>query len=421
MRYKVIFLSGLDIWSLRVGVGAPSFYNTLKLYLDKGEETVLIKPTGRRHVAAEIPGLRQVLFHTDLFDDMVAIPKVSFFGRLFGQWYKTLRFRALAERELRSSDLPCLLYAYEINGVRAAKRLAEKYRVPLVTRFQGTVLHTMEDTWVNRLKFYPHYEALAEKSDCVIMTNDGTRGLKVLRELGNPTQRVYFWRNGVSLSSNDAEDLAQARRRQRESWHVGEDDFVFLTLSRLAGWKRIDRALKAFAEIAQSHPDARLVVVGEGDKREEMEALAASLGVGDRVRFPGGVDQAGTWSCYNAADVFLSLYDLGNMGNPLFEALFWGKPIVTLNNGDTATVIEDGYNALMLEPDREDLIPGAMSRLIEDGELRERLSRNARQYAKENLWTWDQRMEAEYKAVTEMADEFYSAAQNAPARDQGGG
>ena len=161
-KEKFIFISGLDIWSMKEGVGAPSFYNTLKLYVDKGHEVVLIKPDGKHHLNSTIDGMRIVSFNNDFYDNLSFTRKISFFGRIVSQWHKNRKFRQLGEKEIRNSKGPCVLYAYEVNGVKAASELASKYKLPLITRFQGTVLCEIEDTKYNRIKWYPHFEALSQ-------------------------------------------------------------------------------------------------------------------------------------------------------------------------------------------------------------------------------------------------------------------
>lgn len=63
-----------------------------------------------------------------------------------------------------------------------------------------------------------------------------------------------------------------------------------LSLSRLSPEKNVETTLRAFARVAAEHPEATLTVAGEGPQRDELAALAGSLGVADRVDFPGFVD-----------------------------------------------------------------------------------------------------------------------------------
>lgn len=408
--YTVIFLSALDLWSMGEGRGAPSFFNTVSVYADRGNPVYLIKPTGKRHNEYAIDNVETLTFKNDVLDALIGIKKVAFFARIWYAWRMHRMFIKLASPIIMRSDRPCLVYAYEVHAVQAAAELHRRFHVPIVTRFQGTVLCRYEDTLLNRFKMYPHFQALQQRSDLVIMTNDGSFGDRVLRELGNPTEKVFFWRNGVLASRNTVTDAAmrQARGQIRARYGISGDAPVLMTLCRLVNWKRVDCAIHAMPEVLSKHPDCKLMIVGEGEMRADLEALAKEKTVSDSVIFTGGIPQAEAYQYYAAADVFLSLYDLSNLGNPLFEALLSGKPIVSLNNGDTASVLVDGYNALLLPPDEPARIPEAILRLLDDAELRARLSANAKAYAAENLWSWEERMDTEYKEVSDMVRAYYA-------------
>jgi len=81
-----------------------------------------------------------------------------------------------------------------------------------------------------------------------------------------------------------------------------------------------------------------------------------------------------------------------------------GKYIITLNNGDTGKFVKNWENGVLL--DYEDLpkLPEVIKRLLADEKLRERLGANARKFAEENFWSWEERMEAEIQAVEELLE-----------------
>ena len=119
-------------------------------------------------------------------------------------------------------------------------------------------------------------EALALKTtaDLVIMTDDGTQGDEVLARL-NPAagNRVKFWRNGLDLDRlhpASADERSAARRALR----IPNDAFVMLTASRLAAWKRVDRAIRALPRVRTWTQNATLLVVGDGEERVHLVALA---------------------------------------------------------------------------------------------------------------------------------------------------
>lgn len=403
-KIKVIFLSALDIWSMGNGNGAPSFYNTLKLYLDKGHEVTLIKPTGSRHYNDTIPGLKIVTFDNDFYDSLCAVPKVSFFGRILSAKHIYKEMYRLGKAEIESSDCQCLLYAYEVHAVKAAKRLADEYGFPVISRFQGTILYCIKDSRLNRLKHYPRFGAISETADMVIMTDDGSFGDQVLDRLGNKTDTVRFWRNGVSFSVPSGDTYVDSLKKELS---IDESDFVLLTLCRLAEWKRVDRAITAMKELLPTYPQLKLIIAGQGAEKAKLEKMATDFGLSDRIVFAGSVNQADTWKYYSIADVFMSLYDLSNLGNPLFEALHFGKPVVTLDVGNTGSVIKNGCNGMLVPPDDVEALRAAVSALIDSKELRLEMSANAARYADENFWTWPERMEAEYADVMDVVDRFY--------------
>jgi glycosyltransferase involved in cell wall biosynthesis len=103
-----------------------------------------------------------------------------------------------------------------------------------------------------------------------------------------------------------------------------------------------------------------------------------------------------------ATDVFLSLNDLSNVGNPLLEAMACGKPIVTIDNGATGDIIRDGETGMLLPSGEPRRVAGAVLRLARDRTLRRRVATGARAYATANFWTWEQRLEAELEEVERL-------------------
>ncbi|MCH7809795.1 MAG: glycosyltransferase, partial [Chloroflexi bacterium] len=105
-----------------------------------------------------------------------------------------------------------------------------------------------------------------------------------------------------------------------------------------------------------------------------------------------------------SADVFLAIADLSNVGNPLLEAMTCGKPIVTIDSGDTGDLVRDGETGRLLSGGEPSAIASAVVQLAGDESLRCRLATGARRIAEEEFWTWDERMNAELKAVEELAE-----------------
>ncbi|MHB8962856.1 MAG: glycosyltransferase family 4 protein [Saccharofermentanales bacterium] len=319
----------------------------------------------------------------------------------------------LGRKVLKQYDYKACIYAYEVNGVIAGKKLARRYSLPFITRFQGTVLAPVKNTLLNRLRKYPHFQALRTKADVTIMTDDGTQGDTVLRNLHNQSETVKFWRNGVDIRADiciDAEEVAKIR----SDLGIRDADKILLTVSRLAAWKKVNRALEALAVAVHDNPDLKLVVVGDGDEKQNLIDQAKEIGIENNVIFTGAVKQDKIKHYFGLADIFLSLYDLSNVGNPLLEAMSCGKPIITLDVGDTAELIKNDENGILLDVNRLDEIPVQIHRILKDRDFAIKIGENARKYARDNFWSWEDRMNEEADVVNRLyaAWEFCAADKN---------
>ncbi len=417
----VLMLCALDVWALPGGGGAPSLYRTLRAYGERGHRVTFVSPEiGANYFA---PGGR---LRGALPLEPPAIPNVSYQrfhlpglqeSRLplpgpVARADQKLRFALLfpllaarrAERVLQSETVD-LLYAYEVHACLAARRLRRRYRLPTVARYQGTVMHPALGSRLARLRRYEEVLALRLPADLYIMTDDGTRGDEVLASV-NPEAlpRLRFWRNGLDLARlhpASADERTQARR----AFDLPDDAFVLVTASRLVAWKKLERALAATAELIGALPEARLLVVGDGEERERLELLARELGVSAHVRFTGALPQEEVQRAMHAADVFLAVADLTNVGNPLLEAMVCALPVIAVDGGATRDLIVDGETGRLLPAGDPSRIARAALDLAGDAELRGRLAEGARRYAREHFWTWDDRVRAELEEVERLVGE----------------
>lgn len=397
---KIIVLSNLDIWSIEEGKGAPSFYNTIKGYVNQNYDITLIQPYSKYRKKYQVGNCKMIKFNNTFFDYFNRIKKIRYFFRFFSHIYANYQFYQIASKLISKDPNNYIVYAYEIFGVKAAKKLSTKYKIPVVTRFQGTILDGMKPTIYNKVRRFPHFGALATKSDLVIMTNDGTHGDKVLQEVKNDS-KILFLRNGQNPKKNN-DEIRKANLDIRKKHKINLDDKILLTVSRLKNWKRVDRAINAFAELVKVKPNSYLIIVGDGDEFDNLNQLSKELKVENKVIFTGGLKQSEVWKYYAAANIFLSLYDLSNVGNPLMEAMRYGKTIVTINNGDTGEIIKNNINGILLDPNSLEKIDKVIKNLIDDEDLCRKLSKEALDYASREFVTWDERMALELKEVSKL-------------------
>jgi glycosyltransferase involved in cell wall biosynthesis len=137
----------------------------------------------------------------------------------------------------------------------------------------------------------------------------------------------------------------------------------FLSVGRLEGNKRVDLIIRALAHVDRRF---RLVIAGSGPLRYDLEAVASSAGVSERVTFAGAVDDATLVNLYaGAAAVVFPPYD-EDYGYITLEAFLSRKPVVTtLDAGGPLEFVTDGVTGLVSAPDPQSL-GAAMSKTVAD-------------------------------------------------------
>lgn len=192
---------------------------------------------------------------------------------------------------------------------------------------------------------------------------------------GLPPERIPVIYNGIDLS----------RCISKTTYETGET-VTILHVGRFDVPKNHAGLLEAFRLLRETHPECRLRLVGDGDLRADMEALAKEKGISDAVEFCGM--QSNVYPYLHDADIFTlpSIYE----GNPMtiIEAMGTGLPIVASRVGGIPDMIHDGESGILVEPEPR-AVCDALARMVEDGALRRRLGENAkaqsRQFSAEHM------------------------------------
>jgi glycosyltransferase involved in cell wall biosynthesis len=167
-----------------------------------------------------------------------------------------------------------------------------------------------------------------------------------------------------------------------------------LYVGRIVRTKGLRDAIRGLARLTTSTPVV-LDVVGEGFDRETCEALVAELGLGEIVRFHGWQKRERVEEFYRAADVsvFPSYREPG--GNVVFESMGYGLPLVVTDLGGPGNVVDDtcGIRVHPKNPEQfADDLAAAITRLVDDSELRARLGAAARQRVADTA-VWPRKVE----------------------------
>lgn len=224
------------------------------------------------------------------------------------------------------------------------------------------------------------------------MTNDGTCGDKVLEILKCPASKRLFLLNGIKTENHGA-SVVNLRR------DLPENVMLLVAMARLEAWKGVDRIIRAFPEALRRNSRLRLAVIGDGSQRFNLERLADKLGVRDFINFYGQIPNSSVVDTLRQADVFVSTQYISNLSNCLLEAILAGCPIISLSDGSLDGFLEDGVNAILLDPTKVQMdLPLVLEKLTQKKTLYFTLRRGVIKKAK-TIWNWQQRINYELNII----------------------
>jgi glycosyltransferase involved in cell wall biosynthesis len=176
-----------------------------------------------------------------------------------------------------------------------------------------------------------------------------------------------------------------ARRRVRSEIGLADETFAIGWVGRLTAIKRPHDLVRTLRAVLDQDVDAVLVLVGDGEERPSVEALAAELGVADRCRLVGF--QQGIRDWYAAVDV--TILTSANEGTPVaaIESLGAGRPVVATDVGGTAAAVLDGETGYLVPMGDIDALAERLVGLARDPGRRTRMGLVAAEDVRERFAT----------------------------------
>lgn len=200
---------------------------------------------------------------------------------------------------------------------------------------------------------------------------------RIVTGWGVPPERISVLYNALVGRADPALSREEARRE------VGLDGTLILNVARLYKWKNIDTLIELVPDLP---PGARLVIVGDGPEDGALKELAARSGVADRVVFVGSVPQSRVALYLRACDVFVLNTRYEGLSHTILECMDAGIPVVATAVGGNMELVEDGVNGFLVPVDGREEIVAAVTRLLEDAELRDAFIRRSRERVKDSSW-----------------------------------
>ena len=245
------------------------------------------------------------------------------------------------------------MYRAEVLGTRAALLLGEKgcKRPAVISTVHSSRVRCSDDRVALR-QLTPLMDRLIAVSKAI------EQKIREEGRTGAPVSLIY---NGVDLQRYNHQ---QPCCTLHDDYSIPESSPIVGVVARLEAEKGHRTLIDAWPLVLAAHPEAWLLVVGEGSERDSLEAQAASLGVSGRVVFTGRREDVPAVTAALDISVLPSYREA--QGLSVLEAMALGRPVVASEVGGIPEMIEDGISGLLVPPNDAGALAEAVIRLLSD-------------------------------------------------------
>lgn len=318
-----------------------------------------LRGLGERQLQVELVAARSSPLAIRSLEAGMAVHDVARFG---------LRARAAAAvRKLLSKDSFDLVHLNEPHALTAAWLAGAHKKLPLL--LSRRIGFPLRDGWVSRRRYAAVERFLANSKNVA----------QSLIDCGITPERISIVNEGVEIPPLPS---SERRSSARSHWGVRDREFLFGSIGVFVPEKGQRHLIEALREVRKSHPEARLLLAGDGHCRGELQALAKRLEQSEAVLFPGFVNDVA--KVYDALDAFTFPSEFEGLGTALQAALAAGLPSISTKRGALGEVVDHERTALVAEPNGQEFA-AAMLRVMTDADLRKRLGEAGRREVRERF------------------------------------
>jgi PEP-CTERM/exosortase A-associated glycosyltransferase len=319
-------------------------------------------------------------------------------------YYEIRLISALRQRirQVASDTRPDIIHAHSpvLNAI-GALRVSRQLGIPLVYEIRAfwedaAVDHGSykEGSWKYRL--VRSLETwVCRKSDHVIVICDGLR--KDLIQRGIRPEKISTVPNGIDIE--EFPDCPPDQELKKKLYLQGNSVIAFL--GSFYRYEGLDLAVDAFARLAQKHKNWILLLVGGGEMESSLKEKAHSLGLGDRILFPGRIPHDRIPGVYALSDILvyprhsMRLTDTVTPLKPL-EAMAMRKAVVASDVGGHRELIEDGVTGVLFPAGKADALADSVEKLLTDDATRRAIAQRG--------WDWVRKVRTWEKTTAVYSD-----------------
>ncbi len=220
-----------------------------------------------------------------------------------------------------------------------------------------------------------------------------TAKIKWMKKLKLPENKFTVMPNGIDTRSFQ---ISINKKKKKEEVKVRQDSFIITCVARLRMGKGHETLLAAFEEIFKRHPAIDLLLVGDGEREDELRKQITNYVSGDNVHFLGNRNDVP--EILTISDLFVLPTEGEGMSNAIMEAMSAGLPIITTDIAENKDLLKRNETGLLFPARDISLLVKNIELLMKDNSLRNTLKQEAQKTAN-NLF--------DYQKIASRFAEFY--------------
>lgn len=290
-------------------------------------------------------------------------------------YYLNFGYKREARKLLKTMDIVHLHHPFLSGSI--GLRICRPRGIPLV--FTN---HTRYDLYaqaylpvlpyvISETMLQAYMPAFCRACNLVIAPSAGMR--EVLVRLGVDVD-IHVVPNGVNLRPY----LDNQQLVDRQKFGIGSEDVVLIYVGRLGPEKNLPFLLRSFAGTANAYDKVRLLIVGDGPERDNLQDRVNAMGIQKKVVFTGMVPYQSLPGYLHMADAFITASITEVHPLSVIEAMAAGLPVLGIDSPGVGDIIRDGVTGLISSDDLA-TFTAQMVRLVSQPELRSEMSQHARQ------------------------------------------
>lgn len=235
-----------------------------------------------------------------------------------------------------------------------------------------------------------------------ILTNRISRTLAVSKDLASIlSNRPFARKSNIQILHNgiDVDKFSSSKKRAviRESIGIKDPEILIGTVARLAAVKGHETLIRSFRLIRYAFSEAKLLIVGDGDRKEVLQNLVRELNLRENVIFAG--QRSDIPDVLSAMDIFVLSSLNEGLSITLLEAMASGLPVVATSVGGNLEVVENGISGLLVPSNDAEKMAEALNSIITDKSIPRSFGEAAKRRVREHFGA--QRMVKDLETIYE--------------------